>query len=163
LAAADSGGELDFRECLALVARMVGGRQGAIFLHRPKTDRLHLVASLLHPDRADEGLAYEWGQGVTGWVARRNRPVRIGRLNDPAELQALDPNDPPVWRSHVNDGRDGDEVNLTYLGVPLAVGSHVLGVLRLASTEAGSFTTYDLQTAVAAASRLAGWLYQNQQ
>jgi GAF domain-containing protein len=158
------GAAPDTQRFLELVAQKVGGRQGATFLRRPETGRYHLAANLLHPDWSGEEQFYEAGEGVTGWVAKHNRAVRVRNLNDPAELAALCPEDPPRWAYKCYDGRERGDLNHTYLGVPVAVGDEVLGVLRLASTNCASgFGNYDQQIAVAAAARLAGALYQRQE
>jgi len=69
-----------------------------------------------------------------------------------------------VWLRKHHDGPDETDCNYTYLGVPLAVGDEVLGVLRVGGTDAHlGFSNYDQQIALSAATRLAGWLYQRQQ
>ncbi len=167
----EEGGEAGlasaYRRFLHAVAQMVGARQGAIFLRRAETGLYHLAASMLHPEWGPERW-YAPGEGLTGWVAKHNRPLRIANLSDRAELCAIDPLSPPVWKDKWFDGEAREDRNLTYLAVPVAVGNEVLGVLRLASgvgrgESKGGFGDYDQQIALAAAARLAGALYQHRQ
>jgi GAF domain-containing protein len=163
LAALEPGVEPDYAGFLRLVAQMVGGRQGALFLYRPETGRLHHAANLLHPNWSADEHWYDVGYGVTGWVARYRRPVRLRDMRDPDECARLaEPGEtPPEWQHKYYDGQPFDNHNFTYLGVPLVVGMELLGVLRMTSThQRTGFSNYDQQIALAAAARLAGCLYQ---
>src|SRR6266542_2693208 len=96
----------DYQAILNQVAALVGGRQGAIFL-RTDTGTYRAVASLKHPEWAlDPKTYYRPGEGVTGWIALHNRPLRIRDLRHREELQALCPEAPPVWKDKFHDGRD---------------------------------------------------------
>jgi GAF domain-containing protein len=162
-AAAQPDVEPDCAGFLELVARMVGGRQGALFLYRPETGRLHHAANLLHPDWSADEHWYEVGEGVTGWVARYRRPVRLHDMRDAGERARLAQpgEEPPDWKHKYYDGEPFGGHNFTYLGVPLVVGDELLGVLRMTSTHYDTgFSNYDQQVALAAAARLAGCLYQ---
>ena len=102
------------------VARAVGAREASLFLRRQAAGPYRLEVSLHRLEwshgqhsgepgevAADPGQgavpatrgphSYEPGEGVTGWVLKHNRPVRIGDLRDEGELRALDPEDPPRW------------------------------------------------------------------
>jgi GAF domain-containing protein len=151
------GSEPNYHAFLQKVCRMVGARQGAIFVRRAATGQYHAAASLLM-DLSTHSFVYEPGEGVTGWVAKYNRPVRIADLRDAGELRAIYPADPPVWLDKCPDGQTR---NYTYLGVPISVDNEVFGVLRVADNHYG-FTGTDQQVALAAASRLAGLLHQRE-
>ena len=150
----------DLSALLNAVARMVGAQQGAIFLRRPDTGRYHLTASMNHRDRSGDEYWYEAGEGVTGWVLQYNRPLRVANLKDSSELKAVHPTDPPVWKDKIYDGQVRDDQNWTYLGVPIAIGNEVLGILRLANgvNDLG-FSSYEQVVAMAAAAQMAGPLY----
>lgn len=127
----------DYKGVLQCVARMVGVPYGSIFMRRQETGRYHLVASMLYPHWSADEHWYEPGEGVTGWVAKHNRPLRIADLSDCTELKAINPGDPPIWSRKHGYGLDLPDWNRSYLGVPIAVGSDVLGVLRLANSKTG--------------------------
>jgi signal transduction histidine kinase/GAF domain-containing protein len=148
---------IDYNKALGIVAQMLGATHGAVFLRRPSTGRYHLAAHLTHPEWQSDEVFYQLGEGLTGWVAQNNRPVRISNQNDPMELAHISPD--LKWASKYSD-YDGDPKNLAYLAVPISVGSEILGVLRLVLPERGHFGPNDEQIAVAAAMRIAGFLYQ---
>src|ERR1700730_5631610 len=154
----------DYKTFLRIVADMLGTNQGALFIRRPGTGRYHLAAHLTHPEYVERQFSdknensYESGFGLTGWIAKHNRPLMLGNIDNPSELRAIA--DDLKWGDKVIDGANRDDRNLSYLGVPIAVGVEVLGVLRLASSSKGRFTSNDLQIALAAAARLAGYLYE---
>jgi len=145
----------DYQQFLETVAKMVGTDQGSIFIRQPDTGRYHLAACLADPKVCDGNHWYELGEGVTGWVAEKNRPVRISDLSKEAELATIAPD--LAWKNKFADGRQNMR-NLSYLGVPIAAGREVIGVMRLATARRGDFSGNDLQIALAAASRLAGVL-----
>jgi len=151
--------EIDYQTLLQSVAEMVSVREGAIFLRRPDTGRFHLAAHLRHPEWSSDDHWYEPGQGVTGWIARHNRSLNLKDLSDNAELRAIA--EDLMWEDNVYDGEiRGARKNFSYLGVPIAAGSEIFGVLRLADVLKGAFSPYDLQIVLAAASRLAGLLVE---
>lgn len=149
---------------LRTVSQTIGARQGAVFIRRHETGRYHLAANMLHPEWSGNEHWYEIGQGVTGWVLKRNRPLRITNLTNRSELNSIDPDDPPVWLDNVYDGEVRNDHNWTYLGVPISVGNEVLGVIRLGNglRDVG-FTSYDQAIVMAAAGRLAGVLHEREQ
>ncbi|MCX7428851.1 MAG: GAF domain-containing protein [Planctomycetia bacterium] len=148
---------INYTKVLKIVAAMVGARHGGIFIRRPSTGRYHLAAHLTHPEWSGDEKFYELGEGITGWVAASNRPLRIADLSDREELAGVSPE--LIWESKHSD-YDGEPENLAYLGVPIAVGSEVLGVLRLVFPLRGHFGPNDEQIALAAATRMAGFLYE---
>ncbi len=160
----------DLTVLLETVAQMVGARHGAIFLRRPETGRYHLAAHLTHRGLAPEAHWYEKGEGATGWTIKHNKALRVLDLADAAEMRewcqqaGVDPADPPRWKCKLYDGLVREDPDRTYLGVPIAAGAEVLGVLRLVTRGGGvGFTRSDEQVALAIAARLAGWLYQREQ
>jgi len=146
--------EPDYEEFLRIVAKMVGARQGAIFLREADTGFYHAVASLVHTNWSRDTHFYRPGQGVTGFVIKHNCSVRVADLRDQKELLDVFPSDPPIWEDHLCDGKDDNDRNFSYLGVPIAVGDHVYAVIRVADTKCG-FTSYDQKCVEAAAARLA--------
>ncbi len=152
--------EPDYRAVLETAARMVGARHGALFLRRQETGRYHLAAHLLHNGLSAEQHWYEKEEGVTGWIIKHNRALNVTDLANEAELRAICPDDPPRWQCKLYDGQDRQDMDRSYLGVPVAVGDEVMGVLRLVTrAKESGFTSYDVQVALAVATRLAGWLH----
>jgi signal transduction histidine kinase len=61
---------------------------------------------------------YRLGEGLTGWVAQHNEPIRTG-----------DPRTDPRWKGHATEMPPGDIA--AFLGVPIEGTSGTLGVLRV--------------------------------
>jgi GAF domain-containing protein/two-component sensor histidine kinase len=162
--AGETQSEFDYQGFLSIVADMLGVHQGALFVRRPRTGRYHVAAHLTNPlfcnpDFSDlEQNSYGSGEGLTGWVAKNCVPLRLKDIEDASELRAIDPE--LKCSDRVFDGVTRKDRNNSYLGVPIAVGNEVMGVLRFATGSRGYFSAYDQQIALATASRLAGYLYE---
>ena len=75
------------------------------------------------------GPSYGPGEGLTGAVFERGTPLRLSDTKDPEQLRRWD----VVGRSRATWAEADEHGRLTYrfLGVPLAVGERVVGVMRL--------------------------------
>ncbi len=154
---------LDYRGFLATVQRMVGASQGMVFIRNRDSGRYDLQAHSAQPERVgDARNSYERGEGFTGWVAEKNRPLRlVNRHYTEADLAEIDKDLKP--KNKVPDTTSSNQQWPAYLAVPIAVGDEVLGVLRLTGSLRQCFSVDDEQIAVAACSRLAGYLFENQE
>jgi GAF domain-containing protein len=135
-------GELGRDRLMALVVRYARDRLGAagssIFLLDDITGHYVLrgTTGLLEGEEMpSERLQYVPGEGLTGWIARHGRPLRIDNVRDKEELRRLA--DDLVWTkkySEISTSR-----GLPYLGVPILSrdGSTVLGVLRASGKPEG--------------------------
>jgi GAF domain-containing protein len=81
-------------------------------------------------------------EGLTGWVARHGKSLRIDDITDQEELKRIDPN--LCWADKnrgFHDSRDPDRQR-AFLAVPVIIEREVAGVIRIAKTEEprGKFT-----------------------
>jgi len=135
-------GELDRDRLMFLVVRYARDRLGAggssIFLRDDITDRYVLrgTTGLLEgADMPTERVEYEPGEGLTGWIAKHGRPLRIVNVKDSEELRRIA--EDLVWSKKYSEisAKPGQ----AYLGVPILSrdGSMVLGVLRVSGKAKG--------------------------
>jgi len=92
-------------------------------------------------------------EGCTGWVGAQKRPLVIENLEDPKEFPPEEPR--PVWIRKIPQKGDKEAHRLAFLGIPILVGSQLLGVVRFsARRNYQRFTAQDIELA----ERLAAWL-----
>jgi len=144
-----------YGEVLELAARMLGVAEGAIFVRNHDTGLFHLRHDLVDPKKsADSGWHYEIGEGLTGWIIANNRSVLLRNLHDKAEMNRVAPG--AEWRNKIQDNRDVVDRPTSFVGVPLAIGEEVLGVIRFnIAMNWRPFDLVDLSLAESIASRLA--------
>ncbi len=129
-------GELDRDRLMALVVRYARDRLDAggssIFLRDDITGRYVLrgTTGLLESARMPaERIEYELGEGLTGWIAKHGRPLRIANVKDNGELRRIA--EDLVWSRKYSEisARPGQ----AYIGMPILSrdGATVLGVLRV--------------------------------
>lgn len=141
---------LDPQEALQLIAgqavKLVRASSGSIVLINPKTRFLEILASQGLPARASE-LRLRVGEGITGWVARADKPLLCPDVSkDPRYIMLR-----PEARSE--------------LAVPLRVEGEIRGVLNVDSDRAGAFTAEDQELLESLAAQASGvirntWLYE---
>ncbi len=147
-----------YSEILDNAAVMVGANQGAMFILDRATGRYEQRGSMHHAGQNEVAdRSYERGQGVTGWILQRNRPLIISNLADPTELRRIDAEHPPQWADHIYDGKDKDDGNMSFIGVPLSAGDRVHGVIRFGNSD--GFTTEDQMILELVASHVANVLH----
>jgi GAF domain-containing protein len=129
-------GELDRDRLMALVVRYARDRLGAggssIFLRDDITGRYVLRGTTGLQEGAKmpaERVEYEPGEGLTGWIAKHGRPLRIANVKDSEELRRIA--EDLVWSKKYSEisAKPGQ----AYIGVPILSrdGAVVLGVLRV--------------------------------
>jgi len=135
-------GELNRDRLMELVVRYARDRLDAggssIFLRDDITGRYVLRGTTGILDDASmpaERIEYEPGEGLTGWVAKHGRPLRIANPMDGHELRHIAAD--LVWSKKYSEV--STKSGLAYLGVPILSrdGSTVLGVLRASRTQEG--------------------------
>jgi len=135
-------GELDRDRLMALVVRYARDRLYAggssIFLRDDITGRYVLrgTTGLLEgADMPAERVEYEPGEGLTGWMAKHGRPLRIANVRDNGELRRIA--EDLVWSKKYSEisAKPGQ----AYMGVPILSrdGATVLGVLRVSGKAEG--------------------------
>lgn len=131
----------------------------AVSLFLIKEDqKLYLVAStdaiLSHRAKSEE-VSYKIGQGLTGWVALSGRPLRIDRVDDPAELRSIDVG--LKWENRFSESIEEVSEWKSFLAVPIIFqrglgGQNFWGVLRLARRGGTrTFSVADEEIALSAA------------
>jgi GAF domain-containing protein len=129
-------GELDRDRLMALVVCYARDRLGAggssIFLRDDITGRYVLRGTtglLESAEMPAERVEYEPGEGLTGWMAKHGRSLRIANVKDSEELRRIA--DDLFWSKKYSEisARPGQ----AYMGVPILSrdGTTVLGVLRV--------------------------------
>ena len=141
---------VEAQEALQLIVseavRLMNATSGSVVLLNPTTGLLEISASQNLPSAATK-LKLRVGEGVTGWVARQGKPLRVGDVTqDPRYVAA----------------RRGVR---SELAVPLEVNGETRGVLNVDSDQADAFSADDQdlleQLAVQAARVIQKtWLYE---
>ncbi|MBN1178064.1 MAG: GAF domain-containing protein [Anaerolineae bacterium] len=134
--------ELDHDRLMVLVVeyardRLDGGG-ASIFLRDGITGRyvLRATTGILDDDQMpSERVEYSSGEGLTGWIAKHGRALRIANVKDRDELRSIA--DDLVWSKKYSE--ISAKPGLAYVGVPILSrdGSAVLGVLRVSGREEG--------------------------
>lgn len=141
---------LDAETALKLIAeqavKLMRASSGSIVLINPKTHFLEILASEGLPAKAAE-LRLRVGEGITGWVARTDRPLLCTDVTKEPRYIMLRP-----------------EVR-SELAVPLRVGGEIRGVLNVDSDRVEAFSAEDqelLESLAAQASAVIHntWLYE---
>ncbi|MBX3745325.1 MAG: GAF domain-containing protein [Verrucomicrobiae bacterium] len=104
--------------------RLTGASSGSLVLRNPNSNLLEIEAAIGLPASA-RSLRLPMGRGITGWVARMGRPLRVGDVAGDARYLAVRP-----------------EVR-SELAVPLVVEGEVRGVLNVDSEVADAFGEED--------------------
>lgn len=141
---------LEAQEALQLIVseavRLMNASSGSVVLINPTSGLLEISASQNLPGAATK-LKLRVGEGVTGWVARHGKPVRVGDVTrDPRYVAA----------------RRGVK---SELAVPLEVNGETRGVINVDSDRADAFSADDQdlleQLAVQASKVIHNtWLYE---
>ena len=141
---------LEPQEALQLIVseavRLMRASSGSVVLINPSSNLLEIHASQNLPSAATK-LKLRVGEGITGWVARMNKPANIGDVTKDARYVAA---------------RRGVK---SELAVPLEVNGEVRGVLNVDSDRANAFGPDDQELlqelAVQAAKVIHNtWLYE---
>jgi GAF domain-containing protein len=135
-------GELSRDRLMALVVCYARDRLGAggssVFLRDDITGRYVLRGTtgiLESAEMPATRIEYEPGEGLTGWIAKHGRPLRIVNVKDSAELRRIA--EDLVWSKKYSEisAKPGQ----AYIGVPILSrgGAIVLGVLRVSGKKGG--------------------------
>jgi len=141
---------VESQEALQLIVReavrLMKASSGSVSLLNPTSGLLEISASQNLPGAAAK-MKLRLDEGVTGWVARHGKPVRVGDVTqDPRYVAAR-----PGVRSE--------------LAVPLEVDGQTRGVLNVDSSQADAFSAEDQElleqlAVLAARVILKTWLYE---
>jgi signal transduction histidine kinase len=153
--------EISRRLCDQLTT-LFAARACSLFLDSNHSERFVLSAST-HPGLPENvgKISYEPGVGITGWVARHRRSVRLRNTQDPQELERVRAlhtvKDPIVWEEHWREAIEYPEGGQhSFLAAPLLARNRVLGVIRLTiKNDLSEFTQEDETFLQEVADRLA--------
>jgi len=143
-------GELSRDRLMTLVVNYARDRLDAggcsIFLHDDIADCyvLRATTGLMEDNGMPGRIEYTPGEGLTGWIAKHGRPLRIANVRDQHELERIAKD--LVWTQKYAES--GAKPGQAYMGVPILArdGKTVLGVLRVAGkTEEDRFDRADEQ------------------
>ena len=119
------------------VPRYMGACGCSIFLSEQRTDGRRILR--LRATTTNGPLAllvgqatYEFGEGLTGWVAKHNRSLRIRDVDDGTELQELSPD-----LQHLGKHEEWVRHNSSFLAAPIQRGDRVFGVMRVSQDSKG--------------------------
>ena len=141
---------LDPQEALQLIlreaVRLMRASSGSVALVNPNTGFLEIHAAHGLPEKAAE-LRLRVGEGITGWVARTGKSVRVGNVKRDTRYITLRPE------------------TQSELAVPLEVDGEIRGVLNVDSDRRNAFVVEDEQLlqelAIQAAKVIHNtWLYE---
>jgi phosphoserine phosphatase RsbU/P len=127
-------------ELLRTVARLLGADTAAVLLLEPGSDQLVARAALGAEEEVSQGVRITVGNGFAGRIAAERRPVFLDHV-DATTVQ-----NPILWQRGVR----------SMLGVPLQVGSRLLGVLHVGTFVERIFNEDDASLLGLAADRIAG-------
>jgi len=118
------------------IPKLVNGRQASLFWFEREINRF-VLKQTSGPNRRKIGKhAYAVGEGLTGWVAKTGKPLRIANIEDKNELRKIDPK--LCWSDKYKGFESASEKERQYcrafLAVPIKIESVTLGVLRVAKT-----------------------------
>ncbi len=135
------------RRLLSEAIRLLPAQSGTVCLVNPTTGFLEIEAAHGLPDEAPL-LRLRIGEGLTGWVARSGRPVRIGNVSEDRRYFQLRPG----VRSE--------------MAVPILAEGEVRGVINLDADTAQAFSADDeallIELAALAEPAIANtWLYES--
>ncbi len=92
---------------------------------------------------SEQGGLYQFDEGITGWIARYQKPVLVADVNAASAVQ------PKLGKTHYQ----------SFVGLPLLMGDRLLGTFELAAKEPGHFSQADFSLLQAVSSQLATAIY----
>lgn len=149
--------EVDLEKLLDLIVlnlpKLVGTQGCSIFLENRTRGDFELRRTSGLVEKRNERVAYKEGEGLTGWICRYGKPLRIKNVMDEMELTGIDSD--LRWTKKYSEIKA--KSGLAFLGVPLISSkSEILGVIRLSNKLDGpSFTQEDEDLLVSIASKVA--------
>lgn len=156
--------EPDYEKFLRAVAEMLNVGEGEIFIRDPGTGRHLLKAALPTSQERAGSLWYEHGECITGWIIQSNQPIKADNVWDPADIGKIDATLGKVSVRKPDDNYLPDDRPIAILGVPIAFGEEIFGVLRLhIDPNLRKFDAADQHIALDATSRLSNFLNLREQ
>jgi signal transduction protein with GAF and PtsI domain len=119
------------------IPKLVGAREASLFWLDRELNRI-VLRETYYGNRHNIGKRYySVGEGLTGWVAKTGRPLRIRNIENERELRRIDPN--LKWADKYEGFRNAIRpeklCQRAFLAVPIKIDGITMGVLRIAKTE----------------------------
>lgn len=119
------------------IPNLIGAKEASLFWIDSERKRIVLKATYSGNEHNIGNYWYEVGEGLTGWVARSGRPLRISNIEDEEELRRIDP--ALQWSDKYDGFRTATKVEKerkrAFLAVPVKIEGITMGVLRIAKTK----------------------------
>lgn len=118
------------------IATWLGARGCSIFFRRERSQVFELRGTTGVKDRNEAH--YHAGEGLTGWVAKEGKTLRIFNCNDMDECRARHPG--VQWTHKVTERIEcnlGPKAVRSFLASPIRIGDDVVGVVRVYCTKIG--------------------------
>jgi GAF domain-containing protein/ligand-binding sensor protein/anti-sigma regulatory factor (Ser/Thr protein kinase) len=137
---------MDFSKLLEqtveLVPVLLKAEGCSIFLMDTRRKKLTLEATTGLQPTTDYPIEYEVGEGLTGWVAKHGRTLRLVNLDDPSERQQIAPD--LQWSDKYRETLKDRSISKQFLGAPLKFRDETIGVIRISNKVNGRrFTEHD--------------------
>ena len=138
---------------VGFVPKAVNAEGCSIFLRDSGQGDFELRSTTGLVDKPKQRVTYKHGEGLTGWVCQKKRPLRVKNVKDANELRAKDAD--LVWSKKYSEIES--EQGFAYLGVPLvSQKDEALGALRVChKLDMPEFSAYDEKLLMAIAARAA--------
>lgn len=118
------------------IPKLVGAKEASLFWYDREANRVVLRQTSGVNKQHIGKYAYALGEGLTGWVAKTGRPLRLNDIEDEKELKKIDPN--LRWSDKYKGFEYADTADRAYrkafLAVPINLEGVTMGVLRLAKS-----------------------------
>ncbi len=127
---------------LTTVKKYIACEGCSFFLYDPDAKRLSMEATTGLYGTEEGRFIYELGEGLTGWVAKHCRPLRIYNIDDTAEVSSIA--EDLIWKSKFSEIPEAQSPDYedwrSFMAVPVFLSpgnTKLLGVLRVSKRNYG--------------------------
>jgi signal transduction protein with GAF and PtsI domain len=119
------------------IPRLVRAREASLFWLDRERNQIRLRATYDANRGNIDKRTYQVGEGLTGWVAKTGRPLRIKSIENEAELRRIDPNLKWVdkYGGFASASPTDKARQRAFLAVPIKIDGATMGVLRISKME----------------------------
>jgi signal transduction protein with GAF and PtsI domain len=115
------------------IPRLVRAQEASLFWLDREKNEIRLRATYDANRGNIDRRMYQVGEGLTGWVAKTGRPLRIKNIENEAELRRFDPNLKWIdkYRGFESAASSDKARQRAFLAVPIKMDGATMGVLRI--------------------------------
>jgi signal transduction histidine kinase len=119
-----------YRDLVDRLRSQLGARTCTLFLADSAGTQLRIAATTLEIENHANIPAYSFGEGLTGWVAKNRRSLRLRDVANESELKAIAPD--LYWKKEWEEPVEYTDRlgHLTFVAAPVLDQGRVLGVIR---------------------------------